>query len=111
MGARDRWGSGGPEALSVRQWLDALREHHCAVCRYSITPSGNDATSHQLRVKLTAEPGPIPELYSGPLKPMVLEADYPSGRYRSLESLLFALAVRMDRELGNSWWEQKELPF
>lgn len=111
MGAKDRWVGGGPEALSVRQWLDALSEHHNAVCSFTITANGNDKTGPQLMVRLTAQPGPIPELYNGPLRNAHEEMPFPSYRFRSLEALMFALCVRMDRHLGNEWWAQKDLPF
>lgn len=111
MGRNDRWTSTGPDAYDVHAFLTAVEQHHQCACHFELRIGTSEPTRHRLQVKLVALPGPGPELFRGPLKPLHVEDEWPSSRYRSLEILMYRLLWQLDGRLSTEWWEQKELPF
>lgn len=102
----------GPDSSDVMDYWRAMRSFHGAVVRCELTPAFPQSIGNPVvRVRLIADPGPGPELESGPLLPVSVDAEYPTNSHSTFEDLLYALSHRLDVKVGSEWWRQRELPF
>lgn len=111
MGRRDRWESGGPSSVDLTEYVRAMGAYHGAVVHFEIRPLFPDRLCPQLRVSAVAQPGPGPELASGPLKNVSVTGEWPTSSHLTFEGFAYALLVKLDYKLGTEWWAQRELPF
>lgn len=111
MGRKDRWGSSGPEPLSIADYCRAVNAFHGAVVKFEIYPTFPTMGHAELTVSAVAQPGAGPELASGPLKPVSVAGRWPCSDHSTLEGLMYKLIMQLDHKVGTEWWSQRELPF
>lgn len=111
MGRKDRWAKNGPETISIGDYIRAMHDYHGAVVHVEIRPEFPTIGHPELRVSVVAQPGPGPELASGPLANVSVHGHYPSSSHSTFEGCVYRLLVELDNKLGTEWWRQRELPF